>query len=164
MSSLHLRKLLLLVCLLLPALSLSGLPAWAVEPDEMLADPKLEARARDISEHLRCLVCQNETIDDSNASLAKDLRLLVRERLTQGDSNEQTIQYVVDRYGEFVLLRPRVSGVTLILWFGPFLLLLGAGYYFFRSWRDRPQDLAPAPQKALTAEERARLAKLMRED
>lgn len=160
----EMRRVRLLLGLLLPAALLLALPARAVEPDEMLADPKLEQRARDISEHLRCLVCQNETIDDSNAPLAKDLRLLVRERLTQGDSNEAAVQYVVDRYGEFVLLRPRMSAHTLILWLGPFLLLLAAAGYFVRSWRNRPASLAPAPQKALSADERARLAKLMRDD
>ena len=99
----------------------------AVEPDEVLDDPALEARARIISKDLRCVVCQNETIDDSNATLAKDMRRLVRERVKAGDTNKEVIAYVVDRYGEFVLLRPRLTPTTWLLWFGPIVLfLLGA--------------------------------------
>ena len=93
--------------------------AMAVEPDEILSDPKLEARAREVSVNLRCLVCQNQSIDDSNAELAKDLRVLVRERLTIGDTNEQVVSYIVDRFGEYVLLKPRIGMHTMILWFGP---------------------------------------------
>ena len=103
----------LLLCLLLAIVP----AAWAVNPNEMLADPALEQRARDISTELRCLVCQNESIDDSDADLAKDIRVLVRERLTAGDTDDQVRQFLVDRYGEFVLLRPRVEGHTLLLWF-----------------------------------------------
>lgn len=95
---------------------LAACPAHAVEPDEVLQDPALEARARTISEGLRCLVCQNQSIDDSEAPLAKDLRLLVRERLKAGDSNEQIVDFVVARYGEFVLLKPRFETHTLVLW------------------------------------------------
>src|SRR5215217_2510816 len=114
-----------LLCLLILAFGLA-LPALAVSPDEMLADPVLEERARDISAGLRCLVCQNQSIDDSDADLARDLRILVRERLTAGDSDEQVRQYLVDRYGEFVLLRPRLEAHTLILWLAaPGLLLAG---------------------------------------
>lgn len=101
-------------------------PALAVSPDEILADPALEQRARDISAGLRCLVCQNQSIDDSDADLAKDLRVLVRERLVAGDSDEDVRQYVVDRYGEYVLLNPRMGGHTLLLWTAaPALLALG---------------------------------------
>ena len=97
----------------------------AVEPDEVLDNPSLEERARQISKDLRCLVCQNESIDESDAALARDLRVLVRERLKIGDSNEEVVQYVVDRYGEFVLLRPRINGVNYVLWwFGPLFLIL----------------------------------------
>ena len=97
----------------------------AVEPDEVLDNPLLEERARQISKDLRCLVCQNESIDESDAALARDLRVLVRERLKIGDSNEEVVQYVVDRYGEFVLLRPRINGVNYVLWwFGPLFLIL----------------------------------------
>lgn len=101
-------------------------PIFAVEPDEILPDPALEARAREISKELRCLVCRNENIDSSNADIAKDLRVLVRERLVVGDSDEAVVDYVVDRYGEFVLLKPRMSFKNLIPWFaGPVLFLLG---------------------------------------
>jgi len=109
-----------------------GLPAFAVEPDEELADPALEARARDISSHLRCVVCQNQSIDDSTAPLARDLRLIIRERLAAGDSNDQVIAFVVERYGDFVLLRPPFQEDTYLLWFGPFLILIiGGGLIFF---------------------------------
>ncbi|AHK43785.1 MULTISPECIES: cytochrome c-type biogenesis protein [Ensifer] len=99
-------------------------PTFAVNPDEVLSDPALEARARAISAELRCMVCQNQSIDDSNAELAKDLRVLVRERLANGDSDEAVIDYVVSRYGEFVLLKPRFETKTMILWGMPILLLL----------------------------------------
>ena len=98
--------------------------AGAVEPDEMLDNPVLEARAREISRYLRCLVCQNQTIDDSSADLAKDLRKLVRERLVAGDTNDEVMQYIVDRYGDFVLLKPPMQSNTLILWFGPAAILI----------------------------------------
>ena len=110
----------LLLCILLV---LSAAPAAAVEPDEILADAALEARARDISKELRCLVCQNQSIDDSNAKLARDLRLLVRERITKGDSNRQVIAYIVARYGDFVLLKPPFKATTWALWLGPPLIL-----------------------------------------
>jgi len=118
----RLRALVLcLLLLLVPA-------AHAVGPDEILPDPVLEQRARDISAGLRCLVCQNQSIDDSDAELARDLRVLVRERLLAGDSDAEVEQYVVDRYGEYVLLNPRLGGHTLLLWLaGPVLLLLGLG-------------------------------------
>jgi len=105
----------------------AGLSSHAVEPDEMLEDPALEARARVISQELRCVVCQNETIDESNATLAIDMRRLVRQRVLEGDSNEKVIAYMVERYGEFVLLRPRFTATTFLLWFGPLIVfLLGA--------------------------------------
>ncbi len=104
-----------------------NLKAVAVEPGEILDDPVLEARAREISEQLRCLVCQNENIDSSNASLAKDLRVLVRERLVAGDSNDEIFAFVVERYGDYVLLKPPLKGTTFILWFSPVILLLIAG-------------------------------------
>ncbi|MCO6186671.1 cytochrome c-type biogenesis protein [Rhizobium sp. L1K21] len=112
--------------ILIVALLCSAFPAFAVNPDEMLADPALEARAREISTHLRCLVCQNQSIDDSNAELAKDLRVLVRDRIEKGETNEQVIDYIVSRYGEFVLLKPRFEMQTLLLWGMPaFLALVG---------------------------------------
>lgn len=103
-----------------------AMPAWAVEPDEILSDPVMEARAREISKDLRCLVCRNENIDSSNAGIAKDLRVLVRERLVDGDSNDQVLAHVVDRYGEYVLLKPKFSIKNIIPWLaGPVLFLLG---------------------------------------
>src|SRR6516165_10459164 len=104
-----------------------GVPAWAVEPSERLANPALEARARAISRELRCLVCQNESIDESNASLAHDLRLLVRRRLVSGDTDQQVRNYIVARYGIFVLLDPPFEPVTWLLWLGPPALVLGTG-------------------------------------
>jgi cytochrome c-type biogenesis protein CcmH len=112
-------------------LSLAG-AARAVQPDEVLPDPALEARARAISEGLRCLVCQNQSIDDSEAPLAKDLRLLVRERLKAGDSDQEIVDFIVARYGEFVLYKPRIEATTWLLWFGPALLLLGGGFLVAR--------------------------------
>ena len=106
-------------------------PAWAVLPDEVLADPALETRARNLSHELRCMVCQNQSIDDSNADLARDLRVLVRERLQAGDSDRQVIDYVVARYGEFVLLKPRFSARNALLWGTPILLLLIGGAFIF---------------------------------
>ena len=111
---------------LILALCVIAAPVFAVQPDEILDDPALEERARDISSGLRCLVCRNESIDDSNAELARALRLLVRERLVAGDSNEEVVDFVVDRYGEYVLLKPRSGGSNLLLWMaGP--IMLGAG-------------------------------------
>ncbi|MGI3167882.1 cytochrome c-type biogenesis protein [Pseudooceanicola sp. C21-150M6] len=114
--------------ILVLALILTPLTALAVQPDEILDDPALEARARDLSKGLRCLVCRNENIDDSNAELARDLRLLVRERLTAGDTDEEAIDFITDRYGEYVLLNPRTGGSNLVLWLaGPAMLILGLG-------------------------------------
>src|SRR5262247_408771 len=119
------RRLLALV-LLLFALA-APFAAWAVQPDEVLSDTTLEARARALSKELRCMVCQNQSIDDSDAPLARDLRVLVRERLQAGDSDRQVIDFLVARYGEFVLLRPRLSPHTALLWLGPAaVLLIGA--------------------------------------
>ena len=135
-------------------------PAFAVEPDEILADPALEERARELSKGLRCLVCRNESIDESNAELAKDLRILVRERLLEGDSDDEVIDFVVDRYGEYVLLAPRAEGSTLILWIaGPAMLifaLLLAGL-FLRGRRNAK------PVETLSAEESARLKEILDE-
>lgn len=137
-------------------------PAFAVNPDEVLSDPALEARARELSKDLRCLVCQNQSIDDSDAELARDLRVLVRERLVAGDSDDDVIAYVVSRYGDFVLLNPPVKLKTYALWFGPaFILLLGIVALFF-FYRKRP---AAVPKAApLSDAERARLEALMKDD
>ncbi len=148
-----------LASFLLIFLLLAPLPALAVNPDEILPDPKLEQRARDLSAQLRCMVCQNQSIDDSNAELARDLRLLVRERIVDGDSDQQVIDYVVSRYGEFVLLKPRLSMHTLLLWGLPgVLFVIGLGVAFAYA-RGRSK---PVPQK-LSAEEEARLGKLLDE-
>jgi len=146
-----LGSIVLMVMLLIPLI------ARAVDPGEELADPKLEARARAISAELRCLVCQNESIDTSEADLARDLRRLVRERLKAGDSDEQVKAFVVARYGEFVLLRPTVDAGTSALWFGPFALLLigiGTAYLYFRRRR------AQALEGLLTGDEERRLGSL----
>lgn len=135
--------------------------ALAVEPDEILSDPQLEERARDISAGLRCLVCQNQSIDDSNAPLARDLRILVRERLKAGDSDAQVLDYIVDRYGEFVLLRPRFNPHTYVLWLGtPLLLILALAVVFF-AYRRRPTGAEPDAAGELSAAEKKRLNKLL---
>lgn len=134
-------------------------PGFAVNPDEVLADPALEARARAISAQLRCMVCQNQSIDDSNAELAKDLRLLVRERLKNGDSDEAVISYVVSRYGEFVLLNPRLKAKTLVLWGMPAILLVAGIITLVVAARRRGARVPGAP---LSAEEKERLDRLLR--
>jgi cytochrome c-type biogenesis protein CcmH len=132
-------------------------PALAVEASEVLGDPKLEARARLLSGEFRCLVCQNESIDESNAQLAHDLRVLIREQLAAGRSDAQIRDFLVDRYGQFVLLKPRFDGETLLLWLGPFLILaIGAGLIGFAA-RRRRIAAADAP---LSEEERAELERL----
>ena len=147
------RRLVLILCLL------AG-PVFAVQPDEMLADPGLEARARTISQGLRCLVCRNESIDESHATLARDLRLLVRERLVAGDSDAEAVAFVVDRYGEYVLLQPRANGSTLILWAaGPLMLMAGLAVALIHQRRRRGR----AEAVALTPDEAARMAELLRE-
>ncbi len=138
-------------------------PAHAVLPDEVLDDPVLEERARDLSAEIRCLVCQNESIDESNAQLARDLRILVRERLVAGDTNAQVLDFLVARYGEFVLLRPQLNSSTLVLWFGPGIVLLIAGTIIFMRTRQR-KPLAVGAPAALSDEEKARLAALLERD
>lgn len=147
------------LCLVL-ALVVAPLLVQAVQPDEMLQDPALEARARTISAGLRCLVCRNESIDDSDASLAHDLRVLVRQRLTAGDSDVQVVQYLVSRYGEFVLLKPTTGGANLILWLsGPAMLLFGLGLVGLYLRRRKGQVETGAP---LSAEDEARLAQILK--
>jgi cytochrome c-type biogenesis protein CcmH len=156
-----LKRLLLATALLFAALQ----PALAVDPAEVLDDPALEARARDISKGLRCVVCQNQSIDDSDATLARDLRLLVRERLTAGDSNKQVVDYVVSRYGDFVLLKPPFKFATLALWLGPLLfvaLALIAAFAFFRRQRAARAQTVAAP--ALSDEQKKRLDDLLKGD
>jgi len=144
----------LIILVLLLALA----PAHAVQPDEILRDPALEARARHLSQELRCLVCQNQSIDDSNAELARDLRVLVRERLSEGYSDAAVLAFVEARYGEFVLLRPRLSPHTVLLWLAPALLLAGAAFFV---WRRARLPAPGAPETApLSPAEQQRLAKL----
>lgn len=149
-----------LVTLALLIIAAPGAPARAVEPGEMLADPALEARARALSSELRCLVCQNQSIDDSNAPLAKDLRLLVRERLQAGDSDTAVKRYLVARYGDFVLLRPPFAFYTLLLWLAPLLVLIGAVFVALRSFGRRGMAAAAVPPP-LSDEERRRLARVL---
>lgn len=145
---------------LLVFLALAG-PAAAVDPSERLADPALEARARVISEELRCLVCQNQSIDASDAQLAKDLRLIVRERIAAGDSDDEVLDFLVARYGEFVLLKPRAHGMGLFLWALPPALLLIAGLGLFVAFR---RQAASRDADRLTPEEEAALKALSGED
>jgi cytochrome c-type biogenesis protein CcmH len=149
---------------LVVAIALSGMPAaYAVQPDEIMADPVKEARARSLSRELRCMVCQNQSIDDSEAPLARDLRLLVRERIAAGDSDTQVIDFLVARYGEFVLLKPRLEPHTLLLWLLPPLVLAGGGIAIWRYSRRRSKS-GPGDDQSplkLTAEEEARLERLI---
>jgi len=148
---------LILTCLLF----LAPLMAKAVEPDEIMPDPKLEARARALSAELRCMVCQNESIDESHADLARDLRLLVRERLHAGDSDDQIRAFLVGRYGDFILLKPPFKLETWLLWGAPFLVLL-AGAYIILVARRRQQSFAPA--NLLSEAERAKLDAMLGDD
>ncbi|MEQ1696647.1 MAG: cytochrome c-type biogenesis protein [Hyphomicrobiaceae bacterium] len=138
-----------------------AMPSLAVEPGELLADPALEARARTISAELRCLVCQNQSIDDSNAPLAKDLRLLVRERLTAGESDSAVMAYVVARYGDFVLLKPPFNSRTLLLWVSPFLVLVGIAYALTRASRKTAASPAAATAAPLSPAEENKLRELL---
>jgi cytochrome c-type biogenesis protein CcmH len=142
-------------------LTMLATPALAVLPDEVLDDPALEERARELSRGLRCVVCQNESIDESNADLARELRLVVRERLVEGDSNQEVLDYLVERYGEFVLLKPRTDGWNIVLWLsGPalFLLALAVGVAYIRG-----RSTAAAPtESALSEDEQKRLEELMK--
>jgi len=133
-------------------------PAWAARPDEMLKDPVLEARAHKVGEELRCLVCRNESIEDSGADLAHDLRVLVRQRIAAGDTDRQVIDYIHSRYGDFVLLKPPFQWNTALLWGGPFLLVLIGAVMAWRFYRAQP---APAPP--LSVDEQRRLAALLDE-
>jgi cytochrome c-type biogenesis protein CcmH len=151
-----LRKKLLL---LIPLLALLASPALAVQPDEVMKDPALEARARALSGELRCLVCQNESIDDSEAPLARDIRILIRERIGKGESNDAVRDYLVSRYGDFILLKPPFKPETLLLWLSPVLVLgLGVGAALFAHRR------APSATPRLSEEEEARLEALTNSD
>ena len=143
------------------AVLLTPAAVQAVEPDEVLADTRLEARARALSAEFRCLVCQNQSIDDSDAPLAKDLRILIRERLKAGASDSEVRDFMVERYGNFVLLRPRLTAETVLLWFTPFALLLAGLIFAIRAGRRR--ETASAAEAPLTQEERGRLEKVSSE-
>ncbi len=148
--------------LLILALCLAPLGAFAVQPDEMLPDPALEARARAITKELRCVVCQSESIDESNAEIARDLRLLVRERITAGDTDDEVLAFVVDRYGEFVLFRPPMTPANAPLWLaGPVILLAGGGLAF--AFIRRRARAVPSPRPPLTPEEEDRLHSIIGE-
>jgi cytochrome c-type biogenesis protein CcmH len=147
------------IALLMPSAS------WAVQPDEMLSNPVLEARARVLSKELRCMVCQNESIDDSEAPLAHDLRVLVRDRLKSGDTNQQVLDFLVARYGEFVLLKPPLSWHTIALWgMPPFVLLIGAALIVADLRRRRRLDPIAGEGSELSASEESRLAELLRDN
>ncbi len=152
------KRILAAACLL----AMVGLaPARAVQPDEVMADPVKETRARDLSRELRCMVCQNQSIDDFEAPLARDLRLLVRERIAAGDSDAQVIDFLVARYGEFVLLKPRFERQTLLLWLVPPLVLIGGALGLWLHIRRRSKSESDPASRPLTADEEARLAALM---
>jgi cytochrome c-type biogenesis protein CcmH len=153
----RLLRVIALAILLLPAPS-----AWTVQPDEILADRALEARARELSRELRCMVCQNQSIDDSDAPLARDLRILVRERLQAGDSDRQVLDFLVARYGEFVLLKPRLSWRTALLWIAPILILLGGLVAIAAALRRR--RTTPAAAAPLAREEELRVKEILRQD
>ncbi len=144
------------------AAALMASPAFAVQPDEILPDPALEARARELSKGLRCLVCRNESIDESNADLARDMRFLLRERISGGDTDEEAVAFLVDRYGEYVLLRPTATGANLVLWIAGPAMLLGGGAIAVTYLRRRAATPAPTG-KDLSEAEKARLADLLRD-
>jgi cytochrome c-type biogenesis protein CcmH len=160
----------LIVALLLLSVSISGFgspPAGAVEPDEVLNDARMEARARHISAGLRCVVCQNQSVDDSQAPLARDLRILVRERLKAGDSDQAVVDYIVRRYGDFVLLKPPFNIETVLRWAAPLLLLVGAAVVAWSQFRGSSRKVSEATTTAeapLSADESRRLAEILRKD
>ncbi len=154
------KRLILVVMLALFAMPALQMPALAVEPGEKLSDPVLEERARELSKGLRCLVCRNESIDESNADLARDLRILVRQRLVAGDSDDEVVAYLVDRYGEYVLLNPTMRGANLLLWLAAplaLLLALGGAFYYIRRRSHTPDGAG------LSADEQARLDQILRD-
>lgn len=158
----------LVLCAIIVAIAnLSFTPVFAVQPDEVLDDPALEARAREISSELRCLVCQNQSIDESDAPLARDLRILVRERLVAGDTDAEAMSFLVSRYGEFVLLKPTFSSKNLLLWsFGPLVLVIGFIIVFllYRKNRNVAAKAKASGTETLSGEEEARLKKILSEE
>jgi len=154
------RRILSLVAAAFAGMVLLAGAAHAVQPDEVLKNPALEARARELSSELRCMVCQNQSIDQSDADLARDLRVLVRERLVAGDSDQQVLDYIVSRYGEFVLLKPRLSLHTVLLWGAPLMLLLCGGGAVLYAMRARPKAEVPA----LSEQEKQALEAILHDD
>ena len=148
----------LLACAFL-SLLLSTRPVFAVEPSEILRDPVLEARARVLSKGLRCVVCRNQSIDDSNAGVARDLRVALRERISAGDTDEQAVQYLVDRFGTYILLKPPLQATTYLLWIGPLLMLLMAGFGFRTIWKKSAD--APSVSDELSLDDRALISKIL---
>jgi cytochrome c-type biogenesis protein CcmH len=153
----------ILGCVVALAVIAGSSAAYAVQPDEIMSDPAKESRARDLSRELRCMVCQNQSIDDSDAPLARDLRLLVRERIAAGDSDAQVLDFLVARYGEFVLLKPRLEPHTYLLWLLPPLVLAGGGFALWMHNRRRTRSASAEDQslRQLTPEEEARLEQLI---
>jgi cytochrome c-type biogenesis protein CcmH len=151
----------LIACAMLAAAVVMPAGAWAVMPDEILKDPALESRARELSDKLRCVVCQNQTIDESNAPLARDLRVLVRERLVAGDTDEQAMGYIVNRYGNFVLLKPPLQLNTLLLWLAPLIIAAIAIAAFISFMAGGPRRVE-APPAALGEDEKRRLNELLK--
>lgn len=160
MRLIHSRSGWLKAFVLLAALLAS--PAHAVQPDEVLTDPAREARARQLSKELRCMVCQNQSIDDSDAPLARDLRILVRERIEAGDSDREVLDFLVSRYGEFVLMRPTARGANLLLWITPFAVLFAGGLGLWLAFRRRARSVA-VPVLPLSADEERRLRETLDE-
>lgn len=142
----------------------TALPAQAVQPDEILANPVLEKRARDVGRHLRCVVCQNQSIDDSNSDLARDMRILVRKRLMAGASDAEVIDYMVSRYGDYVLLDPPFKATTYVLWLAPGAIGLGGLIAIALYYRRRRAEAAAAPVDTLSADEERRIKALLGED
>jgi cytochrome c-type biogenesis protein CcmH len=153
----------ILACLFAVCVMIGSSTAYAVQPDEIMSDPAMELRARNLSRELRCMVCQNQSIDDSEAPLARDLRILVRERIAAGDSDAQVLDFLVARYGEFVLLKPRLERHTLLLWLLPPLLLTGGGVALWMLGRRRRKSASAEAQSPvkLTDEEESRIRRLM---
>jgi cytochrome c-type biogenesis protein CcmH len=153
----------IIACMFAVAVIVGSSAAYAVEPDEIMSDPAKESRARDLSRELRCMVCQNQSIDDSEAPLARDLRLIVRERIAAGDSDAQVIDFLVARYGEFVLLKPRFAPHTLLLWLLPPLALAGGALALWTHGRRRAKSATAQDDSSfkLTADEETRLERLM---
>jgi cytochrome c-type biogenesis protein CcmH len=149
--------------LLVAVICLIAAPAFAVQPDEIMSDPAMESRARELSRELRCMVCQNQSIDDSDAPLARDLRLLVRERLKAGDSDRQVLDFLTARYGQFVLLKPRFAWDTAVLWLAPIAVLLLGGMGLLSLLRRPNRTEIPVGEQPLTEAERARLSALLDE-